>query len=279
MHFLSFLFLQTIVSIRNALWRTHESINALHRDRRPLKKQLNRYKDKLQAVYACQEEKSCRLETKIHELTTSQDSLWTKLQLMGQELQAMLQPLQPSSFSCQNMAAKGDCGKGEKRFWKGGDSSQTKDATEGDPEQEALPKALAIDRSHQSQARAGDALSNSESPEVVLQPRSTGQQQSTRAQSQAQKTMKELFSFLPSSQERLLQDTPQTAPTEMNSPVLAPAGRKQTVSIQKAKDQVEEEELQELLSKLMDAFTLEMPSGKVFTMPRGYWSPGIQAAY
>ncbi|XP_072816790.1 dystrotelin [Vicugna pacos] len=249
---------QTIVSIRNELWRTHESINALHRDRKLLKKQLNLYKDKLQAVYTCQEEKSCRLETKIHELTTSQDSLWTKLQLMEQELQAMLQPLQPSSSSCQNMVAKGDRGKGEKKFWKGGDSSQTKDATGGNPEQEALPKSLAIDGSHQSQARAGDALSNSESPEVVLQPRST---QSTRARSQAQKTVKELLSFLPSSQERLLQDTPQTAPTEMNSPVLAPAERKETVSIQKAKDNVEEEELQELLSKLMDAFILEMPSG------------------
>nr|XP_006205281.1 dystrotelin [Vicugna pacos] len=231
---------------------------AHHAQARLLKKQLNLYKDKLQAVYTCQEEKSCRLETKIHELTTSQDSLWTKLQLMEQELQAMLQPLQPSSSSCQNMVAKGDRGKGEKKFWKGGDSSQTKDATGGNPEQEALPKSLAIDRSHQSQARAGDALSNSESPEVVLQPRST---QSTRARSQAQKTVKELLSFLPSSQERLLQDTPQTAPTEMNSPVLAPAERKETVSIQKAKDNVEEEELQELLSKLMDAFILEMPSG------------------
>lgn len=54
---------------------------------RLLKKQLNQYKDKLQAIYACQEEKSCRFETKIHELTTNQDSLWTKLQLMGQNLQ------------------------------------------------------------------------------------------------------------------------------------------------------------------------------------------------
>uniref|UniRef100_M3XN15 Uncharacterized protein n=1 Tax=Mustela putorius furo TaxID=9669 RepID=M3XN15_MUSPF len=75
------------VSLRNELRRTHESINALHSERRFLKKQLKRCKDKLQAIYASQEEKSCRFETKIHRLTANQDSLWTQLQQMGQELQ------------------------------------------------------------------------------------------------------------------------------------------------------------------------------------------------
>lgn len=56
---------------------------------RLLKKQLNRCKDKLQAIYACQEEKSHRFETKIHELTTNQNRLWTKLQLMEQDLQVL----------------------------------------------------------------------------------------------------------------------------------------------------------------------------------------------
>lgn len=90
--------------------------------------------------------------------------------------------------------------------------------------------------------------------------------QSTRAQSQAQKTSKEIFSSPTSPQEELLQKTPQIAPTEINSPTLAPMERKETVNIQEEKDELDEEELQELLSKLMDAFTLEMTSGKIFTI-------------
>uniref|UniRef100_A0A8C0C709 Dystrotelin n=1 Tax=Balaenoptera musculus TaxID=9771 RepID=A0A8C0C709_BALMU len=227
---------------------------ANHAEASLLRKQLNQYKDKLQAIYACQEEKSCRFETKIHELTTNQDSLWTKLQLMGQNLQAVLQPLRPSS-SWQNMAAKRDHGNG--KFTRGGESSQIKGATEDHSEEETLPKSTVIDGSYQGPAHAEHVLPNSESPEAILQPGST---QSTRARSQAQKTSKEIFSSLSSSQEGLLQDTSQIAPTEMNSPALAPVERKGAVNIQEGKDELEEEELQELLSKLTDAFTLEMPS-------------------
>ncbi|XP_057602487.1 dystrotelin [Hippopotamus amphibius kiboko] len=229
---------------------------ANHAQARLLKKQLNRYKDKLQAIYACQQEKSCRFETKIHKLTTNQDSLWTKLQLMGQDLQAMLQPLHPSS-SWQNIVAKRDHGNDEESFRRGGESSQIKGATEDGSEQETLPKSTVIDRSYQSPAHAVCALLNSQSPEAILQPRST---QSTRVQSQTQKTSKEIFSSLASSQEVLLQDTPQIVPAEMNSPALAPVERKGAVNIQEGEDELEEEELQELLSKLTDACTLEMPS-------------------
>lgn len=42
---------------------------------RVLKKQLNQYKDKLQAIYTSQREKIYISETKIQELTTNQDSL------------------------------------------------------------------------------------------------------------------------------------------------------------------------------------------------------------
>ncbi|XP_008143513.2 dystrotelin [Eptesicus fuscus] len=219
-----------------------------------LKKQLNRYKDKLQAIYTSQEGKCCRFETKIHELTANQDRLWTKLQQMGRESQAKFQPLRPSSY--QNIISKGDHEKG-KKFWKEEDSSQSKDASVDGPEWEPLLNPTVIDKSHQSQAKIDHALPNSESPEAILQPRST---QSTRAQSQAQKTSKEIFSSPTSPQEELLQETPQIAPTEINSPTLDPMEKKETVNIQEEKDELDEEELQELLSKLMDAFTLEMPS-------------------
>ncbi|XP_066089432.1 dystrotelin [Saccopteryx bilineata] len=226
-----------------------------HAPARFLKKQLNRYKEKLQAVYASQEEKSCKFETKIHQLAANQDSLWAKLQQTRQDLQAMLQPLHPSS-SCQNMISKGDRGKGEK-FWKERGSSQSKNASVDGSELEPLLTPTVINRSQQSQAKVDHALPKSESPEATLQPRST---QSIRAQSQEQKTSKEIFSCPTSSQERPLRDTSQIALTEKNCPTLAPVERKETSSIQEEKDELEEEELQELLSKLMDAFTLEMPS-------------------
>ncbi|XP_036174605.1 dystrotelin [Myotis myotis] len=219
-----------------------------------LKKQLNRYKDKLQAIYTSQEEKCCRFETKIHELTANQDSLWTKLQQMGQDLQAKFQPLHPSSY--QNKISKSDHEK-DKSFWKEEDSSQSKNASVDGPEWEPFLNPTVVGKSQQSQAKVEHALPNSESPEAILQPTST---QSTRAQSQALKTSKEIFSSPTSPQEGLLQDTPQNAPTEINSPTPPPMERKETVNIQEEKDELEEEELQELLSKLTDAFTLEMPS-------------------
>ncbi|XP_039073433.1 dystrotelin [Hyaena hyaena] len=228
-----------------------------HTQARFLKKRLNRYKDKLQALCASQKEKSCQFETKIHQLIAKQDSLWTQLQQMGQHLQAMLQPLHPSSSSCQNMISEGDHGKDE-RFWRGGDPPQVTNATEDGSEREPLAHPMMIDKSHQSQANAEHATPNSESPEAVLQLKST---QNNRAQSQAQKTSKEIFSSLPGSQERLLQATPQMVPAEMNHPALAPADRKEMANIQEGKDEREQKELQELLSKLTVAFTLEMPPG------------------
>ncbi|XP_069323968.1 dystrotelin [Eulemur rufifrons] len=225
---------------------------ANHTQARLLKKQLNQCKDKLQVIYIAQEERSCRFETTIHKLTTNQNSLCTKLQQMGQDFQAMLQPLHPSSSTCQNTVSKVDHCSAE-RFWKGGDSFQIKDSTGDSSEREPLPNLAKADRSHRSQANAEHALPNSESPETILQ--------STRAQSQARKMPKEILSSLSIYQEGLLQDTPQMAPAEVSSPALAPSERRDTGNISKRKDELEEEELQELLSKIMDAFNLEMPSG------------------
>ncbi|XP_003406155.2 dystrotelin [Loxodonta africana] len=221
---------------------------------RLLEKQLNRCKDRLQALCASQEEKNSRFETKIRQLTTNQDSLWTKLQQMGEDLQATLQPLHPLSSSCPNMVSKSDLSL-TKRFWRKGDSSWIKNITEEGSEWEPLPNSTAVGRSHPSQTNTEHALPNPEPPEAILQPRSV---RSSRAQNQAQKMMKQ---SLPSAQDGLLLDIPQFIPAEISSPALAPAERKETTNIEERKDESEEEELQELLSKCMDAFTLEMPSG------------------
>ncbi|XP_071072102.1 dystrotelin [Dasypus novemcinctus] len=248
---------QTMVSIRKELWRTHESITALHKERRLFEKQLSQCKVKMQAIYASQEERNCRFETKIHQLTTNQNHLRTKLQQMGQDLQAALQPRRPSSSSCQNLVSKKDHSSAEK-FWRGGASSQIKNATEKGLESESFPNPTVIDRSHRLQANAEHTSPNSGSPEAILQLKSV---QSTRAQSQAQKTPKAILSSLPSSQSGFWPCHPQIVPAKMSSAALILAERKETVYIEEEKNEQDEEELQQLLSKLLDAFPPEMPSG------------------
>ncbi|XP_055967948.1 dystrotelin [Sorex fumeus] len=247
---------QTIVSLKNELWRNREYIHALQKERRLLKKQLNRCKNKMQIISAFQEETSYRLETKILELKTNQETLWTKLQKMGQDLQAMLQPLYSSS-SCQSTVSKTDDGKGERLLRR--DSSEIRNISGGGSEKKYLSYPTLINRSHQSQANVDYALPNANFPEATLQSRST---QTTKVQNQEEKMWNEAISVLPSSHEGLSQTTHQITPADINnSPALTPVGRKETIHNQEGKDELEEEELNQLLSKLTDAFTLDMPSG------------------
>lgn len=128
--------------------------------------------------------------------------------------------------------------------------------TAGGPGWKPPPHSALVDR---NQADADRPPPDPQSPATAVQ--------TPRAQSYTQKKPKEILSSRPSSQQGLLQDKPQIPPTEVTSTALASMGRKETVSIAERKDELEEE-LQELLSKLTDAFDLEMPSGKVFSQDR-----------
>lgn len=162
----------------------------------------------------------------------------------------MLQPFHSSS-SCQHIVSKFD--PSADRFGKGRDSSQMESITEGGPGWTPLPHPALVDR---SQADVHQAPPDPQSLATAVQ--------TTKAQSYIQKTPKEILRSQPGSQQRLMQDKPQVPPTEVTSTALASAGRKELVNTAERKDEPEEEELQELLSKLTDAFSLEMPSGKVF---------------
>ncbi|XP_040840323.1 dystrotelin [Ochotona curzoniae] len=243
---------QAVISIRNELWRTRESVNTLHRERRFFKKQLNHCKDKLQAIYTSQEEKNLRFEAKIHQLTANQNGLWTKLQQLRQDLQTTLQPHHPSPSSCQNMESKVGHSSAE-QLLEGRDPSQRSIATENGSDGEPLPMSAMTDRSLRSQANTKHALPSSES--------SVNRLQSVRSQNPAQKTPVEIPRSLPGWQQRLPQDVSPAAPTRIDSLALASVRRRATTRTKERRDEQEEEELQELLTKLLDTFGLERPSG------------------
>ncbi|XP_048201696.1 dystrotelin [Perognathus longimembris pacificus] len=220
---------------------------ANHTQAKLLQKQLKRYKDKLRAIYTLQEERNCRIETKIHELKTNQDSLRTTLQQMEQELQAILLPHHPSS-SCQNIVCKASHSSSN-RIWKGGEPPQMKNASERSPEWEPVLNSAVIDESHRSQAHAESSLSHTEPPKNTMQ--------STEAHSHPQKMPKEIPSFLSSCQKERLQ----IPPAEMSTAALAPEERKEIVSIRERENEQDGEELQDLLSKLLEAFNPETMPG------------------
>ncbi|XP_026250395.2 dystrotelin [Urocitellus parryii] len=243
--------------------QVHPKDMADHAQATVLKQEFSQYKEKLQAFYTYQEEKNCSFETKIHALTTHQESLWTRLQQMGQDLQAMLQPLHPVS-SHQNTMFRVDYFSAVKPL-KRGDFSQMENVTENSSEWEPLPNPAIVNG---SQAEAENALPNLESSETLLQ--------STRLQSYAQNIPKEILSSLPSCQEGLLQQDPQISPPEKNRPALVPAERKETANIKERNDDLEEEEVQELLSKFMNAFNLEKTPGPQSSVNMGLYGKAEQ---
>ncbi|XP_055472246.1 dystrotelin [Psammomys obesus] len=243
---------QTGISIKKELRRTRDSINALHREERRLRKQLNRYKHKLQGTCTLQEEQNCRLETKIRELTANQGNLWTKLQQMRQDLQAMLRPLHPSS-SAQNTVPKTDRSLPEDGSQRRGASSHSESTTDDDLEWEPLPNSAKADRSHKRPSSSEKALADSEPPEIISQSPGTP--------SHPQKIPREA-STSPSALQQGLQDNSLVPAAEESSCARTPSEEeKRTHGASEKRIDLEEEDLQVLLPRLLDAFDIDTPSG------------------
>ncbi|XP_009928962.2 dystrotelin [Haliaeetus albicilla] len=69
---------------------------------RYMKKQFNKWKDKMQFLHNCQEDKSCKIEAKLQSLRASHENLQMKLQQMKQEVKTMLQSSEHPFAQCQN---------------------------------------------------------------------------------------------------------------------------------------------------------------------------------
>ncbi|XP_010076696.1 PREDICTED: dystrotelin-like, partial [Pterocles gutturalis] len=93
---------QAIASFEDVL-KMHESIKNIHSESRYMKKQFNKWKDKMQFLHNCQEDKSCKIEAKLQSLKASHENLQMKLQQMKQEVKTMLQSSEHPFAQCQNM--------------------------------------------------------------------------------------------------------------------------------------------------------------------------------
>ncbi|NXW49954.1 DYTN protein, partial [Nyctiprogne leucopyga] len=67
-----------------------------------MKQQFNKWKDKMQFLQNCQEDKSCKIEANLQSLRASHENLQTKLQQMKQEVKTMLQSSEHPFAQCQN---------------------------------------------------------------------------------------------------------------------------------------------------------------------------------
>ncbi|CAN8219012.1 unnamed protein product [Coccothraustes coccothraustes] len=93
---------QAIASFEADVLKIRESIKSIHSDSRYMKKQFNKWKDKMQFLHNCQEEKSCKIEAKLQRLRVSHENLQITLQRMKEEVKTMLQSSEHPFAQCHN---------------------------------------------------------------------------------------------------------------------------------------------------------------------------------
>ncbi|XP_071417961.1 dystrotelin isoform X3 [Pithys albifrons albifrons] len=94
---------QAMSSFEADVLKVHESNKSIHSDSsRYMKKQFNKWKDRMQFLHNCQEEKSCKIEAKLQRLRLSHENLQMALQQMKQEVKTMLQSSECPFAQCQN---------------------------------------------------------------------------------------------------------------------------------------------------------------------------------
>ncbi|XP_069717875.1 dystrotelin [Phaenicophaeus curvirostris] len=83
--------------------KMHESIKSIHNESRYMKKQFSKWKNKMQFLHDCQEDKNCKIEAKLQSLRTHHENLQMKLQQMQQEIKTVSQSPEHPFAQCQNM--------------------------------------------------------------------------------------------------------------------------------------------------------------------------------
>ncbi|XP_066179400.1 dystrotelin [Sylvia atricapilla] len=93
---------QAIASFEMEVLKMQKSIKSIHSDSRYMKKQLNKWKDEMQFLHNCQEEKSCKIEAELQKLRVSHENLQMTLQHMKEDVKNMLQSSEDPFAQCHN---------------------------------------------------------------------------------------------------------------------------------------------------------------------------------
>uniref|UniRef100_K7GIH5 Dystrotelin n=1 Tax=Pelodiscus sinensis TaxID=13735 RepID=K7GIH5_PELSI len=244
--------LATIASIKAELLKAHESIRVLHSEKRYLRKQLNKWKDKMLLLHNTQDDKTCQQEALLQVLIANHESMQAELQQLRLEIKAMLQPPNQSSFVLlQNMMPKSEDPWEERKLHSGSDSALAKPMPTSCTEWKSLSRSSAEKRQ----------LPQTQTKPVAMNPGSSGTALGSTLLQNGNPLMREhekskekgipQTDWEGKSQPENASNLPQGIMPRACSPIAAEVPFNE-------KEMSEEEELKKLLLKLKDALCLQL---------------------
>ncbi|XP_050755867.1 dystrotelin [Gymnogyps californianus] len=235
---------QAIASFEADVLKMQESIKSIHKESRYMKKQFNKWKDKMQFLHNCQEDKSSKIEAKLQSLRASHENLQMKLQQMKQEVKTMLQSSDHPFAQCQNMMPRNPHVLLERRMQGGLNPAQIRPTSRTCADWKSLNPPNSANRLQLLQTPEVPAAVDFMFSEDPLESVSL---QSNRPFMGQFKKAKENQTYLPELTENSLSGI-------MRNTVLTPTA----VQISPDEKEVSEEvELQQLMMKLKDALSLQ----------------------
>ncbi|XP_064925503.1 dystrotelin [Columba livia] len=250
---------QVIASFEADVLKMHESIKSIHNESRYMKKQFNQWKDKMQFLHSCQEDKRCEIEAKLQSLRASHENLQMKLQQMKQEVKMMLQSSEHPFTQCQNVMPRNPRFQLERRMQGGLSPARIKPASRTCADWRSLNPPNSEDRTQ--------PLQTSEVPTAVdfmfsEDPLESVSLQSVRPFTGQYKKAKENQTCLPELTENSLNGTERKT-------VLTPTA----VQIPPDEKEVSEEvELQQLVLQLKDALSLQAQPAQESALQQEFFS-------
>ncbi|XP_009460570.1 PREDICTED: dystrotelin [Nipponia nippon] len=250
---------QAIASFEADALKMHEAIRSIHKESRYMEKQFNKWKDKMQFLHNCQEDKSCKIEAKLQSLRASHENLQMKLQQMKHEVKTMLQSSEHPFAQCQNMMSRNPYVLLERRMQGGLNPAQIRPASRTCADWKSLNPPNSANRMQ--------LLQTPEVPTAVDFMFSEDPLESVSLQSNGPftgqyKKAKENQIYLPELTENSLSGT-------MRNTVLTTAA----VQIPPDEKEVSEEaELQQLVMKLKDALSLQAPPAQQSALQKEFFS-------
>uniref|UniRef100_K7GIH9 Dystrotelin n=1 Tax=Pelodiscus sinensis TaxID=13735 RepID=K7GIH9_PELSI len=217
-----------------------------------LRKQLNKWKDKMLLLHNTQDDKTCQQEALLQVLIANHESMQAELQQLRLEIKAMLQPPNQSSFVLlQNMMPKSEDPWEERKLHSGSDSALAKPMPTSCTEWKSLSRSSAEKRQ----------LPQTQTKPVAMNPGSSGTALGSTLLQNGNPLMREhekskekgipQTDWEGKSQPENASNLPQGIMPRACSPIAAEVPFNE-------KEMSEEEELKKLLLKLKDALCLQL---------------------